>query len=68
LLISQLIPDKEIIQQKYLSYPQIIFLTAWKLAATVRSPGGPTQKKTIMRRPGGPTQKNKKIFLVVVAH
>jgi hypothetical protein len=33
------------------------------------SPGGPTQKKTIMRSPGGPTQKkNKKIFLVVVAH
>ena len=37
--------SQDILQVKYLSYPQIICLTACRLAAIIGSPGGPTQKK-----------------------
>jgi len=34
----------------------------------MRSPGGPTQKKTLWGARAGPPQKKQKNFLVVVAH
>ena len=43
-------------------------MTACRLAATMGSPGGPTQKKHYGEPGRAHPKKNKKIFLVVVAH